>query len=321
MKKINGGYLSLFEFLVVRDFPFARTIDEKLYPRENSTIRYSSSARTIDEKLYPRENSTIRYSSSTPYSRRYNETPTDALTDQFVGALQPLASMANDFLYTFKPYKSGKDALNDLAQPVRGLGNILRGLALTIASPLFFLVNTVRYAFVSGTWANFVGNMKINLIRSGSWLLDGVCSLVRGITQLITTPLTWFLKMPLRGILTGVKGTPDIAENEEVQRLVDLGHQAIADKDGYTMDCIRHRLHEEFEKSAERGQSSTITTEQEANAFRAMDFKYGRNWVSPLQEEPKKNSLAAYLGLFRKQSTSPADAASLIVEEATASLV
>jgi hypothetical protein len=29
--------------------------------------------------------------------------------------------------------------------------------------------------------------------------------------------------MPLRGIITGIKGTPDISENEEIQRLVDQG--------------------------------------------------------------------------------------------------
>lgn len=281
MKKINGGYQSLFEYLVNKDFPFARAIDTKLYPVENSTLRYQN---------------------STPYERRYNETPRGRWTDQFIGALQPIASMANDIQYTFKPYKSSREVLMDITQPIRGFGNILRSLINLVATPLFFLFNTVRYAFISGSLSNFSANMKLNLGRSTSWFIDGLSSMVRGSTQVVATPLTWALRIPLRGIITAIKGTPDISENEEIQHLVDLGSQAITDNDGYTMDCIKHRLHEEYQKSASRGQHSKITSTQEEQAFNSMYFKHGREWEHPMQEDAKKNSIA-YLSLFRKQAT------------------
>ncbi|WP_058535130.1 hypothetical protein [Legionella saoudiensis] len=278
MKKINGGYESLFEYLVKKDFPFARFIDARLYPVENATLRYISTA---------------------PYTRRYNETPREYWTDQFIGAMQPIASMINDIQYTFKPYKSSHEFLMDMAQPLRGLKNVLRGLANLVATPLFFLGNTVRYAFNSGSWSNFSNNMKLNLGRSSSWLIDGLSSIVRGSTQVIASPLTWALRMPLRGIITAIKGTPDITENEEIQHLVDLGHQAIAEDSSYTMDCIRHRLHEEYQKSVSRGQHSEITPEQEEKAFNSMHFKYGKSWIYPM---PAKKESITYLSLFRKEA-------------------
>ena len=294
MKKINGGYQSLFEYLVHKDFPFARTIDAKLYPTENSTLRYTNTA---------------------PYARRYNETPKGHWTDQFIGTLQPIASMANDFQYTFKPYKSVRDVLIDVLQPVRGVVNILRGIANLVVAPIFLLGNTVRYALISGSFSNFSSNMKLNLGRSTSWFIDGLSTLIRGTTQIIASPLTWALRIPLRGIITGIKGTPDISENEAIQRLVDQGNQAIEDKDGYTMDCIRHRLHEEYQKSLSRGQVSEISSPQEEGAFNTMYFKYGRNWVYPMQEDAQSSSLT-YLSLFRKQIV-PTETSSLIDERAS----
>jgi hypothetical protein len=210
--------------------------------------------------------------------------------------------MANDIQYTFKPYKSSEDVLMDIAQPIRGLKNVMRGLATVVATLLFFGGNTIRYAFNSGSFSNFNFNMILNLGRSTSWLIDGLASIVRGSTQVVATPLTWVLRMPLRGIITAVKGHPDISENEEIQHLVALGNQAITDNDGYKMDCIKHRLHEEYQKSLSRGQPSTISPQEENQAFNSMSFKYGLGWVSPIQEPAKQNSIT-YLSLFKQQAT------------------
>lgn len=275
MKKINGGYQSFFEYLVRKNFPFARSIDTRLYPEEYATIKYSS---------------------TTPYDRRYNELPRGEWTDRFIGALQPIASMAHDIQYTFKPYKSSHDVLMDLAQPLRGLSNILRGVTNVITVPLFFLGNTIRYSLISGTWSYFSKNMHMNIARSSTWLIDGFSSIVRGSTQVIASPLTWTLRMPFKGILTAIKGTPDIIENEEIQHLVDLGQKALNKQDSYTMDCVRHRLHEEYEKSVYRGQHSKIAPEIEKNAFSLMYFKH------PLHEDAKNASIA-YLSLFRAVET------------------
>lgn len=281
MKKINGGYQSLFEYLVHQNFPLTRAIDRKLYPAEHASLYKISGI---------------------PYVRRYNETLRGRWTDQFIGALQPIASMANDIQYTFKPYRSLREVGMDIAQPVRGFGNILRGLANVVLAPLIFLGNTVKYMFGSGSFSNFSYNMGLNLGYSTSWVIEGLSSLVRGFTQVLTTPLTWAFRIPLRGIITAIKGTPDISENEEIQRLVVLGNAAVNTNSGFKMECIRHRLHEEYQKSASRGQHSKITSEQEDTAFQNIDIKRVDDWV--VLDTESQGASRVYLGLFSKPATS-----------------
>jgi hypothetical protein len=280
MKKINGGYISLFEYLVEMGFPFTRTINKTLYPTEDWIL-----------KDY-----------SVPYPRRYNENPKGRWADQFTGSLQPIASMGNDFQYTFKPYKSVRDALTDIMQPVRGIGNILRGSANIISVPFVLLGDTVRCALRARSLSSFLKHMKSNLFRSFSWVIDGVSSLIRGATQIITSPLTLALRIPLRGIISGVKGTPDISENEDVKRLVAIGKTAIDNNDGFTMDCIKHRLDEEYQKLISQGNASNFDTQKKDSVFNGMNFKYGNRWVSPIEKNVKENSLT-FLGLFEKQIT------------------
>lgn len=48
---------------------------------------------------------------------------------------------------TFKPYKSGFYVWRDILQPLRGLGNIIKGAAYLIAAPLLFLYDIVRASY------------------------------------------------------------------------------------------------------------------------------------------------------------------------------
>jgi hypothetical protein len=280
MKKINAGYQSFFEYLVQRDFPYTRYLDSKLYPREHATLKFESTV---------------------PYIRRYNETPT--AWDHWIGPLQPLASMAHDAQYSLKPYSSLSDIFIDAIQPLRGVKNILRGLAHTILVPLFFLANTVRYAIWSPTWGSFLVNMKLNFQRSTAWLIDGFSSLIRGTTQLLATPLTWLIRIPVRFGLVLYKGAPDIIENEEIQRLVLKGEEALESGNGLTMDCIRHRLHEEYEKANEKGQPTALAAGIEKEVFDELYFKYGHKWT--FMDEATKSNALKYLSLFKPKAVEP----------------
>lgn len=273
MPKINKGYQSLFEYFVYKDYPLARWLDARLYPDENSRLRYISEA---------------------PYGQRWNPNPHSG--QQILGGLQPLADIAKDFIDTFKPYKAGYHAGRDFLQPLRGVGNIAKGAANLLLSPLLFVANTIRYALTSGSLENFASNMGLNARRTTGWLLDGVSSLVRGLTQIAATPLTWLIKMPLRGLITAIKGAPKIEQNRGIQRLVSTGINAVNDSDVVTVDCVRHELHRKFAKAIKRGQKSNITPAQEEKLFQKQHYKYGRSYVS-LREDRAEAALLHY-GLF-----------------------
>ncbi|CDZ78361.1 hypothetical protein BN59_02671 [Legionella massiliensis] len=258
MKKVNGRYQSLFEYLVEKRFPFARTIDAYLYPVEHATLN-----------------------SSSPYSRRYDDVSRGFWADHFIGSVQPLASMLNDVEYTFKPYKSGWELLMDFAQPFRGVSNILRGLANVIAAPIIFLGNLFRYTFIETN--SPLDDIQQELGQPIFWFIDGLSSLLRGATQIISTPLTWCIRTHLRSVITNIVGFPDIRENEEIQYLVSRGTEAFDESDANTMNCIKHRLHEEYQKSLAKGQSSVISPKREEAVFRSTEVSY-----------------KDYFGLFRK---------------------
>lgn len=279
-QKINRGYTSLFEYLVDQDFSFARKLDEKFYPDENSRLRYTSRV---------------------PYRRRWNPQPYRG--ERLLGGFQPIADMNKDFVDTFKPYKSfyyvGRDAL----QPFRGLGNIARGVGSLVGAILLFIGKTIQYTLQKGSWNRFAVNMLENFFRTVSWLLDGVSSLVRGATQVVTTPLTWFARIPLRLIITAIKGKPTIEENDGIQRLVDGGKNAI--KDDKTMEgavarlhAICNELHRKHEKALKRGQKTIFLKEEEDGFFRVLRFsKYDKDCYNLFSEE-ESTAVSNYVKLF-----------------------
>lgn len=129
----------------------------------------------------------------------YYETPDYDYNVQIQGALQPFRDMRKDFYSTFIPYDSWKSVLSELLQPFKGILNIGKMIFNTVGVPVVFLLCIFFICIEPSTFFNF---MRINCRRSVSWLLDGFASGIRGITQLLSTPLTYSFKMPLRGILT-----------------------------------------------------------------------------------------------------------------------
>src|SRR5690606_38627792 len=103
-------------------------------------------------------------------------------------SLNRIAKIFVDFV---KPYKSGAQVLSDFKQPVLGLWNILRGLIKTIGSIFVF---------------------------DNHMLTDGLFTLVRGLFEVVMTPITWFLKPLVRGIVTGIAGKPLIENNSGMEK-------------------------------------------------------------------------------------------------------
>lgn len=107
-----------------------------------------------------------------------------------------------------------------------GIGNVIKGLlvlSLLVINIPFALLGTIFKLLLTpilllpkiNIWFlgiykedNYLGVMNRDLqYKYGimiSSLLDGINQVIRGASQILFTPLTWLLKMPLRGILSGI---------------------------------------------------------------------------------------------------------------------
>jgi len=120
---------------------------------------------------------------------------------RIIGGFHPIISAEKDFLETFSRYHGASNVLSDLLQPLRGVGNIVRGIInLLLLLPMFIVTLFANLITRSNVWSK----TKANVSRTIGGLIDGVCSVVRGMTQIITTPLTYFIRVPLRMSLSAV---------------------------------------------------------------------------------------------------------------------
>ncbi len=289
MKKINGGYASLFEYLVKQKYSFARSIKKALYPPSpDYQIPFS----------YP----------------RYNTNPRNWVIDQYLGALQPFNEMLHDVEYTFKPYSTEHEKSKDTWQILRGLINIFHGLASLLLTPIAFTWFLFRDISHSKSFSNFMYNCGLNFVRSSSWIIDGVARMIRGSTQIIAAPLILF-KIPLRIIITKIKGSPDINQNEEIRRLYEIGNNLKESDKPDEMLSVSYLLHRKFQKCRTRGQPTNINVENEHNISsglfermetrrititnRDIDPETKRTAISDLNLRIKKDS-AAYISIFKE---------------------
>lgn len=212
------------------------------------------------------------------YTILHERKPIIGLKAQFLGPFQTFLDVKKDLTNTFKPYKSSYYLKKDAMQPLYGVTNLLKGLVYIVAAPLTLLFNlfirepyrTIKsFISLSSALTHYFHNTKINVLRTMSWLLDGSLNVIRGVTQIATTPLTWLIKIPMRELITTIKGAPTIEENNAVKNLVSKANAILANptliESDYSMDAIKHALHCKFIKSSERGQHSNIRGDEEKN--------------------------------------------------------
>jgi hypothetical protein len=201
------------------------------------------------------------------YSYLHDTEPFGPDSGLFIGSLQPLADIVKDVVDTVKPYKGTYQIKRDAMQPLYGLMNMGAALLTLIGAPIAFLVNIVRYSFYPDT---FKENMQLNVVRTLSWLIDSVTTAVRGVTQLVATPLTWLLKMPLRGIITMMTDKSNIEDTNSIQKLVIRGEEIASSDDpegGYHMDVVLKAIHIKYIRGVSRNQPTGIDPHVEQNLF------------------------------------------------------
>ena len=239
MPKLNKQYLTFGEFLAL---PLELPADDE--PRSiNTSIRGVICDRKID------------------------------LLTQIKGSFQPLADMKKDLVDTFEPYRSDWYAERDAKQPLAGLFNFFKGIGYILGSLLLFIALPL-YSIPQKNRPEDVGYFFAlggRYVFALSWFIDGVLSVIRGATQLVTTPLTWLIKIPLRkGITSSISEKDDLLiENRKgigrVLETADLLNRNLSifdepeDKNAIRRieehyPVLENRVREKYTKAIKRGE-------------------------------------------------------------------
>lgn len=153
--------------------------------------------------------------------------------------------IAKIFADYFKPYKSNAQLSQDFKQPLVGVANLLIGL-----------VKTLGGIFTFNLWS----------------IADGLFNMARGAIELVTTPLTWFIKPVTRTVATLIHGGyKKIEENAGIITLAQYGQDYLtkidesalkSDKTIYELLAVCNDIHRKFDKSVDRGQASELGVEE-----------------------------------------------------------
>jgi hypothetical protein len=169
------------------------------------------------------------------------------------GRLQHLDYMAKDFEDTRERYRGSYQIWRDVAQPFIGLKNIGLGLVTIIGVPFVWLYGLGMHGYTK--LANKRAqkpmevdhNYQIFKLAMRSALIDGFFQTLRGVTQVCATPLSWFVKIPIRGVLTCKYGFQKIEEDESIKnRLKDLSDSRINED---TTQKLLNELAYKFDKN------------------------------------------------------------------------
>lgn len=206
MARINNQYLSPYEVTIARLFP---AIDQWLYPAE------AEMARKADYwDNFHRHFSTRQITLNKSWSEPDDSIISFKWLKNIAGGFTPIAYMWKDLKDTFKPYKADYQRKRDWLQPINGLGNVLRGILSVPLALIAVISNTlmsIQYLYRGLRNPNNHPVVKLGLIMLlppwsifytaatlAAHLLDSTLSIVRGLTQIATFPLTWVFRIPLR---------------------------------------------------------------------------------------------------------------------------
>ena len=296
MMKINQHYQSIYR-VWLKKFSYASKIHRFFYPEHKQ--RYED----------------LKYSPSLPRdwqtTRNFN-TPLLPLK----GSMQAFLDMAKDTVDTFKPYKTNYQVKRDLSQPVRGLLNIGRAAATFVLALGFLVYRTGNGLFKKNHSYSYI---KVKARYAFSWMAESMALALRGATQIATTPLTWLLKIPLRGILTYSVGAPLIEDSKSIQNLVELSKgqlqkTATVDSNSINTNAIRFELHRKYLKAFRRGQQTYIGHAEENKAFR----NHGRVPYDSMSLLPGQEQAALkYLSLFSRENRESRASKQAVVPDTT----
>lgn len=295
MPKVNQSYQSMFERLADErtGFKLFGTLDNTFYHAERKQLLKTG-------------------------HRRYDPRRRHRYADQMIGSFQPFADMWKDFVDTFRPYKSGLYIALDFVQVVKGLGNLAKGLLNLILAPLYlvysfgrnvvdmvkFLISPPKnegarspvtpYRPRMEAFPRFIYFTIRDAVLTASWMMEGIGSIIRGVTQIAATPLTW-MRIPFRMALTGVRlliwGKPKIEENAGIKKRVILGSLLREQNDHVP---LVYDMHRKYGKSLRRFQHTSVDLIEEKSKFK-----------SAIVNTAPQRHIDEYFSLFKTKSCNP----------------
>lgn len=188
--------------------------------------------------------------------------------------LNPLLAMKKDLFDTFKPYKSMFYIKRDLMQPIRGLGNLFKGLMDIPGALLYFFLDSLTFLSTAGVGA-FISTLPLRLLNTVGQLLGGVSSMIRGLTQ-IASSVFMPLRILLRLGITYREGMPSVEKNQSLANkvaqlramfeFINAGSMAHADdlqraEQSQTIDREMSSILLKLQKASRRGQQLFVYRE------------------------------------------------------------
>jgi hypothetical protein len=151
----------------------------------------------------------------------------------WTSSYRPFNKMRKDAVDVFKPYKKGRILElvgREMLQAIRGLGNIIKGCLILPVAILTEIGQLLAFPFTYKSHKakrhsrdDTYQPLKLPLY----WLADGLAELVRGITQIITAPLTLLFKTPMRAIMTVIKGAVYAEDHQRIQDVIVAFNQKL----------------------------------------------------------------------------------------------
>lgn len=226
MARLNNAYFSPYEMLITfllngSEKGIVAKLDAKLYPSEHQLFIIDHKRRHMSSKAINVENRNI----SNP----------EVFKKILKGSVFTLAHTFKSFRKSTSRFKSKKHIMRAILKPITGIGLIIRGLANIVFSLGSLLIFSFTYL---PAWLYHLSKPKNErrithtsiaflYIRAFAHLIDGFSSIFSGMIQLLATPFTYFIQLPLR-----LKNTYDkpskqmqyqrVEENAGVKKYMDI---------------------------------------------------------------------------------------------------
>lgn len=172
---------------------------------------------------------------------------------------------------TLKPYEADYARKRDLTLPFRGIYNVIIGCFDLYMSMVFVFSEQLMNVFALffkihshfnygksflESLSNFIPAVLSSCAVFGVRIAQSLTTLIQGLTQIAATPLSWFIKLPLRSLITLFTGSPKIEENDGIRKNINsLFNEYPIEMDTYL------EIHRKFTQQCQRGQATDIINE------------------------------------------------------------
>jgi hypothetical protein len=252
--------------------------------------------------------------------------------EEFTKLMQYLAtkfaySLWLDFSNTFKPYPKDNgnviylefDLIFDNAygtekqlewwQPWIGIKHLVGGLAGLIATPFMLLNDLIQDLFRSKSLPHLLYNGLLSVALVIPRLLNSAAHVVKGLTQIVATPLTWLVKKPLRSLLSGARNLLDshrkIEKSPSIQASLEVARRELLEEHPRLeiLDQEVQKINTQYTQALQQRRKTNIPNDQEKAALASHRVAREEPGLNPVQTAKR------FFGLFSQDPVFVAEAA------------